>query len=65
MVHDYRLEIDGKKVRANSVLEIIAVMGEVADKIEKDDVEMVLQGDQKVVKEMKGNFLTKILETKY
>lgn len=59
------LEIDGKKVRANSVLEIIAVMGEVADKIEKDDVEMVLQGDQKVVKKMKGNFLTKILETKY
>ncbi|RLE10422.1 hypothetical protein DRJ04_09240 [Candidatus Aerophobetes bacterium] len=58
------LEIDGKKVRANSVLEIIAVMGEVADKIEKDDVEMVLQGDEKVVKKMKENFLSKILETK-
>ncbi|MCD6574208.1 hypothetical protein J7K97_00820 [Candidatus Aerophobetes bacterium] len=59
------LEIDGKKVRANSVLEIIAVMGEVADKIEKSDVEMVLQGDREVVKKMKENFLTKIVETKY
>lgn len=59
------LEIDGKRVRANSVLEIIVAMGEVADKIEKSDVEMVLQGDQAVVKKMKDNFLTKILETKY
>ena len=59
------LEIDGKKVRANSVLEIIAVMGEVADKLEKSDVEMVLQGDKEIVRKMKENFLTKIVETKY
>jgi len=59
------LEIDGRRVRANSVLEIIAVMGEVADKIQTNDVEMVLQGDQKVVKRMKENFLSKILETKH
>ncbi|MBE0478192.1 HPr family phosphocarrier protein [Candidatus Aerophobetes bacterium] len=59
------LEIDGKRVRANSVLEIIAAMGEVADKIEKSDVEMVLQGDRRVVKKMKDNFLSKILETRY
>ena len=58
------LEIDGKRVRANSVLEIIAVMGEVADKLEQQDVEMVLQGDEQVVKKMKDNFLSKILETK-
>jgi len=58
------LEIDGKRVRANSVLEIIAVMGEVADKIKENDVEMVLQGDREVVKKMKENFLSKILETK-
>lgn len=58
------LEIDGKRVRANSVLEIIAVMGEVADKIEEKDVEMILQGDREVVKKMKENFLSKILETK-
>lgn len=57
------MEIDGKRVRANSVLEIIAVMGEVADKIETSDVEMVLQGDHKVVKKMKESFLSKILET--
>jgi len=56
------LEIDGKRVRANSVLEIIAAMGEVADKIEENDVEMVLQGDQKVVREMKENFLSKIVD---
>lgn len=59
------LEIDGRRVRANSVLEIIAAMGEVADKIKKDDVEMVLQGDQEVVKRMKENFLDKILETEH
>ncbi|MBC7190148.1 hypothetical protein H5U35_08120, partial [Candidatus Aerophobetes bacterium] len=59
------LEIDGKRVRANSVLEIIAVMGEVADKIEKSDVEMILQGDQEVVRKMKENFLSKILETRH
>lgn len=59
------LEIDGKKVRPNSVLEIITAMGEVADKLETDDVEMVLQGDQKVVRRMKENFLSKILETKH
>lgn len=58
------LEIDGKRVRANSVLEIIATMGEVADKIEENDVEMVLQGDQKVVRKMKENFLSKIVETR-
>ncbi len=56
------LEIDGKRVRANSVLEIIAAMGEVADKIEENDVEMVLQGDQKVVRKMKENFLSKIVD---
>lgn len=58
------LEIDGRRVRANSVLEIIAAMGEVADKIKEDNVEMVLQGDQEVVRRMKDNFLEKILETK-
>ena len=59
------LEIDGKKVRANSVLEILVAMGEVADKIETDDVEMILQGDRRVVRKMKENFLNKILEIKH
>jgi len=40
-------------------------MGEVADKLEKSDVEMVLQGDKEIVRKMKENFLTKIVETKY
>jgi len=58
------MEIDGRRVRANSVLEILVAMGEVADKINEHDIEMVLQGDREVVKRMKGNFLQKVLETR-
>ena len=58
------LQIDKQRVRANSVLEVLVAMGEVADKIEEKDIEMVLQGDKAVVKKMKENFLSKILEVK-
>jgi len=58
------LQIDNQRVRANSVLEVLVAMGRVADKIEEKDIEMVLQGDKTVVKKMKENFLSKILEVK-
>ncbi len=55
--------INHKQISCGDVIPLLIAFGEIAEQVEKEDVEMILQGDGAVVDKVKKNFLAAVLQT--